>query len=364
MEIRYPEYGNCIANLACSVLKYYGIEPPNPTLNAADELLGKEYKNVVVILLDAMGVNIIEKHLSPNGFFRQNLKAEYSSVFPPTTVAATTSLESGLYPNQHGWLGWTGYFKELDRNVVYFLNIDNDNGEELTEEQSAAALFPYRNIRDSIEQAGVQTHYIAPFIEPCPNKYYKFCDEIKRVCALDGRKYIYAYWDEPDHSMHNHGIDCQKVHDRLVYIEGLTRSLCEQLTDTLVIITADHGHINVRNDVLSDYPDIMDCLVRMPSIEARALNLFIKKGMESSFETAFNAHFSESYILMKKSEVIESRLFGLGENHAKFNDLLGDYLAVAVDDYAITNVPSKLHLGNHAGLTKDEMTIPLIAIST
>ena len=38
MKIMYPDYENCIANLGCSLLKYYGITPPNGTLAAADRL--------------------------------------------------------------------------------------------------------------------------------------------------------------------------------------------------------------------------------------------------------------------------------------------------------------------------------------
>ena len=37
-----------------------------------------------------------------------------TSVFPPTTTAATTSMLSGLNPNEHGWLGWDLYFKKED----------------------------------------------------------------------------------------------------------------------------------------------------------------------------------------------------------------------------------------------------------
>lgn len=39
MEIQYPDYQNCIANLSCSILRYFGIEPPNKTLPTADALL-------------------------------------------------------------------------------------------------------------------------------------------------------------------------------------------------------------------------------------------------------------------------------------------------------------------------------------
>ena len=101
MKLLYPDYNNCIANLACSVLKYFGAQAPNKTLAMADELFKNQYKNVVVLLLDGMGRNIIEKNLDSDGFFRSNLKGIYTSVFPPTTVSATTSIDSGLFPNQH-----------------------------------------------------------------------------------------------------------------------------------------------------------------------------------------------------------------------------------------------------------------------
>ena len=132
MPIQYPDYRNCIANLACSILNHYGVTPPNATLPAADELLKNHpCKHVVVLLLDGMGVANMEKHLSPEGFFRRHLITPYSSTFPPTTVAATTSMLSGLTPNQSAWLGWVGYFPQVGRNIVYYWNVDNDTGEEM-----------------------------------------------------------------------------------------------------------------------------------------------------------------------------------------------------------------------------------------
>ena len=72
MKIHYPEYGNCIANLACSVLNYYGCEAPNPTLPQADLLLQEKYKNVVLLLLDGMGISTLMQHLDEDGFFRRH----------------------------------------------------------------------------------------------------------------------------------------------------------------------------------------------------------------------------------------------------------------------------------------------------
>ncbi|MBO4506248.1 MAG: phosphodiesterase, partial [Lachnospiraceae bacterium] len=113
---------------------------------------------------------------------------------------------------------------------------------------------------------------------------------------------------------------------------------------------------------IEDYPTIMECLVRMPSIEPRALNLFVKPELRQHFEEEFNKFFGDCFILMTKQEVTESRLFGTGTDHACFRDMLGDYLAVAVGDTTIFNTREEQEkfIGVHAGLTKDEMTIPLI----
>ena len=48
-----PDYDNCLVNLSNSVLKAFGAETSEPTLKMADKLLEKEYKNVVVLLMDA-----------------------------------------------------------------------------------------------------------------------------------------------------------------------------------------------------------------------------------------------------------------------------------------------------------------------
>lgn len=358
----YPDYDNCIANLACSVLKHFGVEPPNSTLPLADGLLDRRYKNVVVMLLDGMGSNIIEANLAPDGFFRRHLAGTYSSVFPPTTVAATTAINSGLFPAQSAWLGWTGYFPEIDRNVVYFSNTDADTEERIEGESVAWKYVPYNAVYPQIEAAGYKTHFLAPFAEPHPENFGALCREIKRLCAEDGEKYVYAYWDEPDSTMHRKGCFGEAAKSVICDIEKAVEELSGEIRDTLLIITADHGHINSPKAVVTDYPDIMECLVRMPSMEPRCLNLFVKSGTEERLKAAFAEHFGDKFMLMSKAEVIKRQLFGKGVPHPRLNEMLGDFIAVAVGDLSIYNMGSKNFVGAHAGLTENEMIIPLIAV--
>ena len=46
---------------------------PAQLLQLADRYLERGYKNVVLLLLDAMGVSILERHLEKDGFFRSHL---------------------------------------------------------------------------------------------------------------------------------------------------------------------------------------------------------------------------------------------------------------------------------------------------
>ena len=81
----WPDYENCLANLPNSIMNYFGVTPIGATLPLLDNCLKKRCKNIVVILLDGMGVNIMEENLDKDGFFRTHLAGCLSSVFPPLT---------------------------------------------------------------------------------------------------------------------------------------------------------------------------------------------------------------------------------------------------------------------------------------
>ena len=102
----------------------------------------------------------------------------------------------------------------------------------------------------------------------------------------------------------------------------------------------------------------------MPSIEPRALNLFIKDGYQEQFVTEFNKEFGDTFLLLSKDEVKKQKLFGPGAEHPQFDGMLGDYLAVATGDLSIFNTQDEKEkfIGVHAGLTKEEMEIPLIVV--
>lgn len=92
------KYGDMI-QIANTIRGYYGLEIFHEEDEIVKAWLEKNaFRCLAVILLDAMGTSILERHCSLNGFFRRNMKASVLPVFPPTTTASTTSFLTGRCP--------------------------------------------------------------------------------------------------------------------------------------------------------------------------------------------------------------------------------------------------------------------------
>lgn len=366
MKVKFPDYNNCITNIPNSILKYFGYEEGRKTSSLLDSYLKKEYDNVVVLLLDGMGKCIIDGNLDKEGFFQSHLEAVYSSTFPPTTVAATTSMLSGMNPCEHGWLGWDCYFPQIKQDVTVFLNKEMETGLSAADYNVAFRYCGYEDIVQKINRiCGKETaHYVLPFLAPYPRTFEDITSRIADLCSQPGKKFIYGYWSEPDTTMHRKGCYSEESKQLLQDIESRVEKMCSGLDKTLFIITADHGHMDSKCVAIGDYPKIQECLVRLPSIEPRALNLFVRPEKKEQFLSEFQKEFGEKFLLMSKEEVIQRQLFGPDTEHPSFRDMLGDYLAIAVSDLTIccTKEEADILIGVHAGMTDEEMEIPLIII--
>lgn len=364
LKLELLDYKNCIANLPNSILKKFGVQTVGETLEVADKCLETDYKNIVVLLLDGMGTYILEKNLDKDGFLRSHFVESYNTVFPPTTVAATTSIESGLQPVEHAWFGWDCYYPQIDKNVTVFLNTEQGTKNQAAEYNVSRKYCDYQSLYNRLKDAGEKAGYSTPFIAPYPNSLDKVCNHIVELCKEEGNKYIYGYWNEPDTTMHKYGCYSTETKQMLKNVELRVQKMSEELEDTLLIITADHGHVDGRNVCILDYPHILECLRRLPSIEPRALNLFVKEDKKAVFADLFNKEFGADFMLLTKQEVYDSNLFGDGNKHINADGMLGDYFAIAKTDLTIFNTYKEANefKGVHAGYTKEELTIPFIAV--
>ena len=365
---KHLNYERSILSLTASVQKHFGVKAEHSPLPEFDKLLKKNYKNVVLMLFDGLGVSAINEHLPEDSFLRKHLICGISSVFPSTTVAATVTVMTGLSPAEHAWLGWDLYFKEIGENVAVFRNTLQKDGKPAADYNVARRYIPYKDIFEQIEQVnGKGTAYcVSPFSEYHSKSVRNICKTVKRLSKKRQKKYIYTYWYQPDKAMHGYGVKSQQTHEQILLINSEVEKLCKKLKNTLIIITADHGHCDSKNEYLEDYPELSAMLKRPPSIEAsRALSLFVKDDMLDKFKKEFNRHFADDFILLTKEEVFDKNIFGSGTPHQRAYDFIGDFLAVATGEKSLFIKREELNfIGVHAGLTEDEMIVPLIAIET
>jgi len=367
--ITYPNYDRSILSIASSVLNHFGVKDcQHKTLPEFDELLSKDYKNIIVMLFDGLGTSTLKYHLEGNDFLRKHHVTDISSVFPSTTVAATTSIMSGYSPAECGWLGWDLYFEEIGENVAVFRNTLQRNGEPAAKFNVAHKYIPVKSIMKRIEEVnGRRSAYCVSFFSKYRSKSVEdICKTVYKLSKKRKRKYIYAYWHQPDGAMHGHGVTCKEAHEQILHINREVEKLCSKLENSLVIITADHGLCDSVNEYLEDYPTLFSMLKIPPSIEpSRALSLFVKEGMQKEFETEFNKLFGNDFRLMTKEEVFAENLLGFGKPHPRTYDFVGDFLAVATGNKSLfTEREEHEFVGVHAGLTEEEMTVPFIAIET
>ncbi|MDD3999454.1 MAG: alkaline phosphatase family protein [Bacilli bacterium] len=364
MKITYPDYQNSILNVSNSILKHYQVSVDYETIKGLDMVLKKNFRHIFLILLDGFGINLLTKYLPKESGMQKDFKKEITSVFPPTTVAATNAILSGLPPYSTGYLGWIQYFKNEDANVVVFRNLDADNPENILKENLQEKYLYYENIYAKIKKASpeVETFELFPAFRPAG--FESFHDQANRIIEISKKKnrtFTYSYWTEPDSIEHEKGInsfETKAVVEKLnLEYERLTKALGN---DSLLILIADHGVVDVEEiNILADL-ELMNCLIRKPSIETRACTFFVKAEKEAEFLDVFFKKYGENFILYSKENLYQERLLGNGKKHPLLDDFIGDYLAVSIDKYLFNMSEEPSFKAHHAGLTKDEMMVPLI----
>lgn len=365
-----PDFKHCNVNISATLAEFLGAENRNATLPFVKAELDKGYKNVVFICFDGMGIHPLEQNLDKNDYLRTNIADTLCSTFPSTTTCATTSLTTNRLPLEHGWFGWSMHFEKLKRNICIFLNTDFLTGEavDVTEEYPLAQFPFYFDLAKNTEYQ-INTIF-PPFVKvahPERNIAWnfdmgEFFEYIKTICARDGKQFIYAYNNEPDHSMHEFGVTCPQTKALIEDISRRLKQLAEETPDTLFIVTADHGQIDVAGEVEMYKDDkLYDMLEIYPYMEPRALAFKVKQGRHDEFAEYFTAKYGEDFELHESRELIEKGYFGDVGDKAY---LLGDFIAIGTYTHkqALLAPPDEfVFKGHHTSLT-EEMLVPLILI--
>ena len=280
MKIRKPDYHHSILNVSNTFLNHYGIQTNYTSLSILQESLTDDINHIIYILLDGLGSNVVKHHLSSDDYLRKYMKTEITSVFPPTTVAATDTVLSGLPPISSGYIGWVQYFPKEDVSAIVFQNKDFYDHQREIQVNLRDTYLPFTPITKQIEQqnSDIKTEIFFPsFIEGGSKSFSEEIDRALLTTHNTDQSFSYLYWTEPDLTQHKTGIyseDTRKI------IRGLNKDfteLCQNVSDdTLVVVIADHGLIDVEEIPLFEYKEITSLFIRQPSIEPRATNFFIQ----------------------------------------------------------------------------------------
>ena len=104
-------------------------------------------------------------------------------------------------------------------------------------------------------------------------------------------------------------------------------------------------------------------LKRRPTNDERCLCFSIKEEYKEKFENYFNIMYGSIYKLFKTQEAIDNGFFGKGIKNKYIDTFLADYVALAYSNYNLKVRPSVfLMKSSHAGITKEEMIVPLIVL--
>lgn len=376
-NIIFPDYEHSILNLINSILKHYNVKTKYNSLPVLEKELAKNYKNVVFIILDGMGEHIL-KNISPDGYFMKNHADKITATCPSTTTAAITTYYSGKPPIETGWIAMSQYFKEYGRALEMLRKIDSYTGEKIKNPRmDVFDLVKYETIYEQIEKASpdVKAYEINP--DHCDARSKRninadniecACDAIKAICSNQDRNFILVYSDKPDTLLHKYGCKSEEVKQFVLEAENKIQEMRKDLEDTLIIVSADHGHKDIEKvyNVL-DIEEIQDCIIMPASLESRAVTFWVKEDKKEKFEKYFKENLSEEFILYTKEEFLNKNLLGFGTKHPKIDDFIGNYIAISIGS-SILKLGSNLceekkdKKSTHCGFTPEEMEVPLIIL--
>ena len=361
------DLNNNLVNLANSILKFYGCDTFHNSIPYIDEIFkNRKNKKICVLLYDGFGKIIFDTYKNDIPFLYSHVFKTFSSIYPPTTVAATNAFLTAKYPRENGFVGWNQYFKNVNKFVDVFLNKDSIKDEKIDNDVTIDFLKP-KFIDQIINEKNNKK--IATIIKSLSYKDQEKHDDFNKFFeivndSLKKYEFIYAYSTEPDHSLHETGIENEKIKNILKYLENKTKELVNNNPDTLFILIADHGFKDVEYIPLYEDKELIETLKdeskkAIFTIEPRFASFFVKD--KEKFEEIYNKKYKKDFILMSKEELLNSEILGPKDKNINeyCNDTLGDFILLATSSFMFSNKENKdfKMKGTHAGVTKEELTL-------
>ena len=381
----FPNYqDNSLVNLMSRLAREFGVDDHSyPALeHTALPPLG-DYQNIVLLIIDGLGARYLDAH---PGFLHAHKRTELTSVFPTTTASAITTFMTGLAPQQHGLTGWFTYLKEIGAVTAVLPCQLRGSREPLAERGiDLTALFGHTPFFDLLN---IPSTVVAPqwIIDSPFNVAHSGCArragytdlnsmmaKLHAVLQGDERQYVYAYWPDFDRLSHQFGNGSQQVTQHFRELDTMLAQFMETLagTNTLLLVTADHGFIDTQPDHLINlhaHPVLQDCLSLPLSGEPRVAYCYVHPHKAETFVNYVQTHLADKMELVDSQALIQQGAFGLGEAHLQLSQRVGDFTLIMKDNYVIKDwlIGEKpfYNIGVHGGVSELEMQVPLIVLTS
>ena len=400
---RLPDYdGGGLVNIASTVLELCGAWGPAdpPPLSGVDPPLLEGVRSVLVVLCDGLGSDQLQRLAAAGDvpFLARILDRaarhdaaqliDAVTIFPSTTAAAVTTMQTARTPQEHGNIAYFLWLEEFAvvAQMLRWGPAAQRRGSFFDDRRiDPRAYVKVPSIHKAIRERGGRSYIVEPEIfrnEAMTRMHGAEASYVGYLLPstmgvrvrqlLDGRAeddsplYIYAYWSGVDTVAHWYGPrGPEHAAEAALLDRDLERALGDRPAgDTLVILTADHGHASIDPARLIDLEADRElrALVRNP-IAGEPRLVFMHTDRAADVRAYLEQAYPGTFVLVDREEAIEAGLFGRGDPELA-RKRIGEVLAMIVDDRAasVVRVDGQvvLHRGAHGGMTADEMRIPVL----
>jgi len=359
-----------------------GATSSSPATQEAIDLIGPS-PHLIFILIDGLGMNILEK-LPPNSFLTTHVIRPIRAVCPSTTAAALTTVTTGVYPSQHGVTGWFTYLPDHSLTAVMLPFAERGTNVPLV----SKGIRPGDLLPPPI--LPLMTHrpltLVPSYITNTPYNVYSrggtdgqgyedLEDAIdKTVAAIITAKvptYVHVYLHDVDTMCHHVGVNHEGVVPMVMGIDAELARLADAVKGKArIVITADHGLINVPKDqqtLLMAGDDLLDLLLVPPTGDARMPVFHVREEKRHAFVDLFHRRYDDRMALLETPQAESMQLFGPGKMSPIARKRFGDFIAFPCRPATLAFHPpgkpvGELYLAVHGGLSEDEMEVPLCLV--
>lgn len=335
-------------------------------------------RSVVVIVVDGLGSHALT---SRSGHARTLVAARsrsIDSVVPSTTAAALTTILTGVWPGDHGLVGYRAIDRAGDRVVNQLSGWDDGMVPETWQRSTtvferiadgpvtAVAVGPAKFAGSGLTRAILRG---APYVGE-DDVSARFAIAAER--ARTERTLTYVYVPELDKVGHRDGVESTEWTAALESLDAAVAVLDVAVPRrTGIVITADHGMLDVPHDahvLLSAHVDMMTG-IRHVAGEPRFLHLGLDEPEASvDVAAAWLDRFGDSSWVATADEAVAAGWFG-SDVSADARERMGDVLVaprrrIAFYDDRHADDPGRGMVGQHGSLTPEERSVPIIRLGS